>query len=104
MQKLYNLLAFASPVWVTSSFPIIRKILLILTAICAVALIVVVMMQESSSSGGTNALSGEVESYYAQNKGRNKEGRLKLLTIILASCVAGFTVLYFILTAIYAGV
>lgn len=103
MTKLYNLLAFANPAWVTSSFPVIRKICIILIAIVALALIVVIMMQSSSSSGGTNALSGEVESYYAQNKGRNKAGRLQKLTIILSSCLAGLTILYFIFTAVYAG-
>lgn len=103
--SIYNLLAFAGalPAWVTNSFPIIRKVIIGLIGVAAIALIIIVLCQSSSSSGGTNVLSGEIESYYAQNKGRSREGRLKMLTIVMASCIAGLTILYFILTAIYAG-
>lgn len=100
---LRNLLAFAKtyPAWVTNSFPIIKLVLVAIIAVAAISIIVVIFAQNSSSSGGTNVLSGEIESYYSQNKGQSREGKLKKLTVILSSIIAASTVIYFILTAIY---
>lgn len=103
--SLVNLLNAASglPTWVTTSFPIIRKILIAIIGISALLLIIVVLCQSSSTSGGTNVLSGEIESYYAQNKGQSRQGKLRKWTVILSSVIFGLTILYFILTLIYKG-
>lgn len=103
--SLVNLLNAASglPTWVTTSFPIIRKILIAIIGISALLLIIVVLCQSSSTSGGTNVLLGEIESYYAQNKGQSRQGKLRKWTVILSSVIFGLTILYFILTLIYKG-
>lgn len=98
---MYNLLGETIlPNWVVNSFPIIKFILLIFIVLAAIALIVIVLLQESED-GGSNAITGIKESYYAQNKGANKEGRLKKATIILSIFIAVTVILFFILTEIY---
>ena len=99
MNNYMNMLGAAVAGWVSNSFPVIRMILMIIIALCAIALICVVLCQESDSEGAT-ALTG-AESYYAQNKGRSKEGMLKKATIILSIIIVACVVVYFILTAIY---
>jgi len=88
------------PSWIVNSFPVIKFLFLILIALSAIALIVVVMMQESDETG-TNAITGIKDSYFNQNKGMNREGRLKKLTIILSIVIAVSVVIFFTLTAIY---
>lgn len=87
--------------WIKVSFPIIQTILIILIALLAVAIIVCVVLTPSNSDGGNNAITGSNESFYAQNKGSSREGRLKKIIVISSACIFVFTVLYLILTKIY---
>lgn len=81
--------------FITTVFPIIRYILFFLIIASSITMIVTIMMQKESA-GGTDILSGKQESYYAQNKGSTKEGRLKKITVIMAIIIAVSTLLYFI--------
>ena len=90
------------PLWVTSSFPVIQVILVSIIALCAIALIVLVFCQESNSSG-LGSLGGAENSFYSQNKGNSKEGRMKKWTYILAGIIVVLTILYFISFSIYHG-
>ena len=92
------------PAWVTASFPIIRMILIIIMAICSISLIITVLLQSNTSSGGANAISGVQESYYSNNKGGTRDGRLKKLTITAASIIAGVMVLFLISYLIYPAI
>lgn len=98
-----NLLLADKPVanWIKTSFPIFQTILIILIAILAVAIIVCVLINPSNPDGGSNAITGSNESFYSQNRGSSKEGRIKKIIIISAICIFVFTVLYLILTRIY---
>jgi len=98
----FNLFQMLVPTWVSSSFPVIQIILVSIIALCAIALIVLVFCQESNSSG-LGSLGGAENSFYAQNKGNSKEGRLKKWTYILAGVILVLTVLYFISFSIYHG-
>jgi protein translocase SecG subunit len=100
-----NLLLADAPVanWISKSFPIFQTILIILIALLAVAIIVCVLLNPSNSDGGSNAITGANESFYSQNKGSSREGRLKKIIIISSACIFVFTVLYLILTKIYNG-
>lgn len=101
---MYNLLADAlTPEWISKSFPVIKFILLILIVLAAVALVVVILMQQSDSDGSASAITGIQDSYYSQNKGATKEGRLKKLTIFLSIFIAVAVVVFFVLTEIYPG-
>ena len=97
----YLLGSTAVPNWVANSFPIIKFILLLLILISAVALIVVVLMQSTDGDNTTNAVTGIKDTYYSQNKGMNREGRLKKATIILSTVIAVAVVVFFILSVIY---
>lgn len=94
---MFNFLGEAVlPNWVSNSFPIIKFILLIIIALCAIGIIAVVLMQESEDNS-SNAITGIKETYYSQNKGANREGRLKKATIILAVAIAVLVIVYFTL-------
>jgi preprotein translocase subunit SecG len=96
------MLAGAVPTWVSESFPVIQVILVAIVALCAIALIVLVFCQESNSNG-LGSLGGAENSFYAQNKGNSREGRLKRWTYILAGVIFIVTVLYLISFRIYSG-
>ena len=98
--SLFSMLGL--PLWVTSSFPVIQVILVSIIALCAIALIVLVFCQESNSSG-LGSLGGAENSFYSQNKGNSKEGRMKKWTYILAGIIVVLTILYFISFSIYHG-
>lgn len=84
------------PDWVTSFLPVFQYICLALLGVGAVIMILLVLFQQSNSSGGLNAVSGVTETYFSQNKGKNREGRLKKATVILAIVMVVLTLLYFI--------
>lgn len=96
------LAATTLPEWVTSSFPVIRTVMVVILAVLAVTMILLVLAQEGSSAG-TNVLSGARESFYSQNKNSSKEGRLKRLMIIAGIAFVVITILYFITLKIYNG-
>lgn len=75
----------------------IRTIVLILTGIAAIAIIVAVMLQPSNPDGGRNVITGTNDSYYAQNKGSTKEGRLKRIIIICAIVILVLTIAFYII-------
>lgn len=100
---MFNLLADGglTPEWISKSFPVIKFILLVLIVLAAIALIVVVLMQETDNENGGNAITGIKDTYYSQNKGMNREGRLKKITLILSIFIAVAVIVFFVLTEIY---
>ena len=82
--------------FITTFFPILRIVLVSLIFISAIVLIFSVLLQSEDASGGTNVISGTRESYYAENKGDSRDGRLKKLTIIASIAIAVSSILYFI--------
>ena len=82
--------------FITKVFPVLRYVLFGIIALCAIVLIVTVLLQSNSSADGTSALSGSQESYYAQNKGSTRDGKLKIITIVMASVIAFCAILYFV--------
>lgn len=95
------LLGTIYPDWITSSFPIIRIVLMCLVILFSLAVIVVIMCMESNPEGGTNVISGKSESFYSQNKSATKEGRLKKIIIITSIALVVATLLFFISFIIY---
>lgn len=62
----------------------LRIIVTALYVVICIALTIVVIMQEGKSAG-LGAISGMAETYWGKNKGRSIEGKLELLTKILAA-------------------
>ncbi len=91
-----NLLATV-PEWMSTSFPIIQRILLILIAVLALVLIILVFMQITGGSNTSNVITGNQDSYYSQNKSGSREGRITRLIYICIGIIAVFSIVYFIL-------
>ena len=89
------LLAEVQSDFITTFFPILRYILFFIAIAASIAMVVVILMQKESA-GGTDVITGKQESYYSQNKGSTREGRLKKITVIMAIIVAVSVVLYFV--------
>lgn len=82
--------------FITKVFPVLRYVLFGIIALCAIVLIVTVLLQSNSSNDAGNVITGTQESYYAQNKGSTRDGKLKIITIVMASVIAVCAVLYFV--------
>lgn len=106
MNILLSLLGETSPSltpdWIVASFPIIRIILVALMSIFSIVIIVAILLQ-SHTSNDISVVNGQ-ESYFAENKSQNKDGRLKKITIAMASAIFVVVVLYFVSCLIYPAV
>jgi len=89
--------------WVTKFVPVVRYIILILMALIAVATIVLVFMQIGQGGNSTNVVTGNADSYYSQNKGGSREGRITKLIYICVSILVVLSILFFITFNIYDG-
>ena len=85
------------PTWITNTFPIFERICLVILAVLCLALIVLVFMQITGGNETNNALTGNKDSYYSQNKSGSREGRITRLIYICLGLIAVFSVVYFIL-------
>ncbi|MBE5757658.1 MAG: preprotein translocase subunit SecG [Clostridiales bacterium] len=86
---------------VASTLVTIRSIALILCAIASIAVIVAVLCQPSNPDGGRNVITGTNDSYYAQNKGSTKEGRLKKIIIICSIVILVLTIACYVIEHFY---
>lgn len=89
--------------WITTSMPIVRIVLFSIIAVCAIIMIVTILFQ-SEDAGSTEAITGVRDSYYAQNKGSSRDGKLKLITIICGIIVFVCAVLYLVSILLYSGI
>lgn len=90
--------------FLTKGLPIIRYILFFIVIVCALTIIVTVLMQSNNNSEGMDVISGSQESYYAQNKGSSRDGKLKIITIVMSCIALVCTILYFVTLLINARV
>lgn len=88
------------PLWVSSSFPIIRIVLFAIVVLCAVLIILTTLFQNEDSNS-SDAILGQQESYYSQNKGGSRDHKLKVITTISAIVIAVCVILYFVSFLIY---
>ncbi len=89
--------------WVTKVFPIIRYVILVVLALVAVATIVLVFMQIGQGGNSSNAITGNADSYYSQNKGGSREGRITKLIYIFVGILVVLSILFFITFKVYSG-
>ncbi|MCR5507717.1 MAG: preprotein translocase subunit SecG [Lachnospiraceae bacterium] len=61
----------------------LRTILTVVFILICLALSVIVLAQEGKSAG-LGAISGAAETYWGKNKGRSMEGKLVMITRVLA--------------------
>jgi len=83
--------------FITKVFPILRYVLFGIIIAAAIVIIVTILLQSNNGDDAGNIMSGTTqESYYSQNKGSTREGKLKIITIIMASIIAFCSLLFFI--------
>ena len=90
-----NILLEATSDFLSTFFPIFRGVLVALIFVCAVVMIITTLLQSSADENGATAVTGQ-ESYYSQNKGESRDGKLKKTTTICAISIAVCTLLYFL--------
>ena len=64
---------------------VLRVIVTVLYVLICIALVAVVLFQESKTQGLSGSINGIAETYWGKNKGRSMEGKLELMTKILAA-------------------
>ncbi len=62
---------------------ILKTALIIVLLVISIVLAILIMMQEGKDNGLTSALTGSVDSYWSQNKGKSKKARLNKATALL---------------------
>ena len=92
MQKF---LLAASSDFVTTVFPVLRYVFVAIMFLCSVFMIISTLLQSSNEENGAGVISGQ-ESYYQQNKGESRDGKLKKITTFCAIVISVCAVLYFI--------
>lgn len=91
---MYNILLSVTD-FKTDVLPVVRYVLVGLVLACAIILIITTLLQSSADENNATALTGQ-ESYYSQNKGESRDGKLKKATIITSCVIVVAIVLYFI--------
>ena len=82
--------------WITTVFPVLRYVLFGIIAVSAIILIIAILLQSNTANDAGNVITGSQESYYAQNKGATRDGKLKIITIVMASIIAFCALAYFV--------
>ena len=100
--NMTRLLAEVQSDFITTFFPILRYVLFFIILAASVTIIVAIMMQKESA-GGTDILTGKQESYYSQNKGGSREGRITRLIYICVGLLVVLSILFFVTFNIYDG-
>ena len=59
-------------------------------------MIITIIMQSNNADGSLDVMTGAQESYYSQNKGSSRDGKLKIITIVMASIIFVCVVLYLV--------
>jgi len=86
--------------WIVKSFPIIKIVLAALICVCAIFIIVAVLSQKTEA-GGSNAITGQADTFYNRNKGESLQGKIKRWTVIAAIVIMVLCVLFLIVNSIY---
>ena len=92
----------ATASWIVNSFPIIKIVIMSLLALLSIALIVLIVMQKGNTNG-SSAITGKSDTFYNRNKKTTLQGKIKVLTIVVASVLMSLCLIFMILSQIYAG-
>ena len=94
---MYNFLLSAASDFSAAVVPVARWVFIGLIFVCSLIIIGATLFQSSSEDNNATAISGgQQESYYSQNKGESKDGKLNRATIVSSIIIAVCTVLYFV--------
>lgn len=88
--------------WVVNSFPIIKIVIMAVLALLSLTLIVLVVMQKGDTNGSA-ALTGKTDTFYNRNRKTTLQGKIKVLTVIIASIMMVLCLVFMIMSQIYSG-
>ncbi len=88
--------------WVVNSFPIIKIVIMAILALLSLTLIVLVVMQKGDTNG-SSALTGKTDTFYNRNRKTTLQGKIKILTVIIASIMMALCLIFMIMSQIYSG-
>ena len=94
---LSTLLAGTQSDFLTTTLPILRTVFFIIVVLCAIVILITVLLQSNDATDGMETITGSQESYYAQNKGSSRDGKLKIVTIVM-SIIAMLCIIAFFIT------
>ena len=89
------------PQWMTNSFPIIQGVIIALISLISIIMVIAILVSPPETGGGNNAITGFSESYYAKNRSRSNQGRIRILIIVCGVTIAVLTIVFFILYGIF---
>ena len=69
------------PAWVVKSFPVLKIVLACLICVCAIFIIVATLAQKSEANG-SNAITGQADTFYNRNKGESLHDHKNHITSI----------------------
>lgn len=69
---------------------------MILMVLASIAMIIIVLMQRGNSNNNMSAITGGSDTFFGKNKSRSIDGKFKLATIIVASGMLVFSILFFV--------
>ncbi len=88
--------------WLETTIVVVRSVLVILMLLASLTVVIICLATESNAESGSNVITGNsYESFYSQNKGSTREGRLKKLLIISSIIVGVCAILFFVTMHIY---
>jgi preprotein translocase subunit SecG len=88
---MYNLLSAAADVYF--GFCIAFMILLV---IASISMIVIVLIQRGDANNNISALTGGTDTFFGRNKTRTIDNKFKLATVVIASSMVVFSILFFV--------
>lgn len=106
MKNLFSLICAdenkATASWIVESFPVIKIVIMAVLALLSLSLIVLVVMQKGDTNG-SSAITGKSDTFYNRNRKTTLQGKIKVLTIIVASIMMALCLIFMIMSQIYSG-
>ena len=90
------------PSWVVKSFPVLKIVLACLICVCAIFIIVATLAQKTEANG-SNAITGQADTFYNRNKGESLQGKIKKLTVIASIVILVLCILFLVVNTVYKG-
>ena len=88
--------------WIVKSFPVIKVVIMCMLAILSIMMIVLVVMQKSSNNGSA-AITGQTDTFYSRNKKSTLQGKIKVMTIVVAVIMMVLCLTFMIMSQIFEG-
>lgn len=76
--------------------PILRAVLFCLVVACCLVITITTLLQSNDNEEGMESVIGGQESYYSKNKGSSRDGKLKIITIVMSCIAVVCTIVYFL--------